>query len=322
MKVSHILLASMILGGLMGPAAADQYPSRPVMVIVPYAAGGATDIVARLVAKGLWDEFGQSFTVENRGGGGGMIGMVAAASAPADGYTLLVASTGPATISPLLYPKLNYDPLVKLDPVIQIASSPGILLVRNGLPVKTVDDLIKLSKQSPGKLNMASAGNGSLQQLMGEYLQLNEDIKWTHVPFRGSAPALNELIAERVDVMVDVVPSAAPFVKGEKMRALAVMAPKRSSQLPDVPTFEELGYKGIDFSGWHALLAPKGTPKDVIDKLNAAVSKLLQKPEFQSRLDAIGAQPDGGTSEQLHKRMAEEAEKWGAVIKRAGLVAE
>lgn len=322
MKVLHILLASMILGGLMGPAAADQYPSRPVIVIVPYAAGGATDIVARLVAKGLWDEFGQSFTVENRGGGGGMIGMVAAASAPADGYTLLVASTGPATISPLLYPKLNYDPLVKLDPVIQIASSPGILLVRNGLPVKTVDGLIKLSKQSPGKLNMASAGNGSLQQLMGEYLQLHENIKWTHVPFRGSAPALNELIAERVDVMVDVVPSAAPFVKGDKMRALAVTAPKRSSQLPDVPTFEELGYKGIDFSGWHALLAPKGTPKDVIDKLNAAVSKLLQKPEFQSRLDAIGAQPDGGTSEQLHKRMAEEAEKWGAVIKRAGLVAE
>jgi tripartite-type tricarboxylate transporter receptor subunit TctC len=322
MKVLHILLASMILGGLMGPAAADQYPSRPVIVIVPYAAGGATDIVARLVAKGLWDEFGQSFTVENRGGGGGMIGMVAAASAPADGYTLLVASTGPATISPLLYPKLNYDPLVKLDPVIQIASSPGILLVRNGLPVKTVDGLIKLSKQSPGKLNMASAGNGSLQQLMGEYLQLHENIKWTHVPFRGSAPALNELIADRVDVMVDVVPSAAPFVKGDKMRALAVTAPKRSSQLPDVPTFEELGYKGIDFSGWHALLAPKGTPKDVIDKLNAAVSKLLQKPEFQSRLDAIGAQPDGGTSEQLHKRMAEEAEKWGAVIKRAGLVAE
>jgi len=322
MKVSHILLASLILGSLMGAAAADQYPSRPVMIIVPYAAGGATDIVARLVAKGLSDEFGQSFTVENKGGGGGMIGMGAAASAPADGYTLLVASTGPATISPLLYPKLNYDPLVKLDPIIQIASSPGILLVRNGSPAKTVDDLIKLSKQAPGKLNMASAGNGSLQQLMGEYLQLHENIKWTHVPFRGSAPALNELIAERVDVMVDVVPSAAPFVKGDKMRALAVTAKKRSNQLPDVPTFEELGYKGIDFSGWHALLAPKGTPKDVIDKLNLAVNKLLKKPEFQSRLDAIGAQPDGGTSQQLHTRMAGEAEEWGAVIKRAGLVGE
>jgi tripartite-type tricarboxylate transporter receptor subunit TctC len=320
MKILHILLTSLILGGLMRPAAADQYPSRPVTIIVPYAAGGATDIVARLAAKGLWDELGQSFAVENRGGGGGMIGMAAAASAPADGYTLLVASTGPATISPLLYPKLKYDPLVKLDPIIQIASAPGILLVRNGLPAKTIDDLIKLSKQSPGKLNMASAGNGSLQQLMGEYLQLHEGIKWTHVPFRGSAPALNELIAERVDVMVDVVPSAAPFVKSDKMRALAVMSPKRSSQLPDVPTFEELGYKEIDFSGWHALLAPKGTPKDVIDKLNAAVNKLLQKPEFQSRLDAIGAQPNGGTSEQLHKRMADEMQKWEAVIKRAGLV--
>ena len=167
---------------------------------------------------------------------------------------------------------------------------------------------------------MASAGNGSLQQLMGEYLQLHEGIKWTHVPFRGSAPALNELIAERVDVMVDVVPSAAPFVKGDKMRALAVMSPKRSSQLPDVPTFEELGYKGVDFSGWHALLAPKGTPKAVIDKLNAAVNKLLQKSEFQSRLDAIGAHPDGGTSEQLYKRMADEMQKWQAVIKSAGLV--
>jgi tripartite-type tricarboxylate transporter receptor subunit TctC len=322
MKVLNILLTSLILGGLIRPAAADQYPSRPATIIVPYAAGGATDIVARLVAKGLWDEFGQSFTVENRGGGGGMIGMAAAAGAPADGYTLLVASTGPATISPLLYPKLKYDPLLKLDPIIQVASAPGILLVRNGLSAKTIDELIKLSKQSPGSLNMASAGNGSLQQLMGEYLQLREDIKWTHVPFRGSAPALNELIAERVDVMVDVVPSAAPFVKSDKMRAIAVMAPKRSSQLPDVPTFEELGYKGINFSGWHALLAPKGTPKEVIDKLNAVVNKLLQKPEFQSKLYVIGAQPDGGASEQLHKRMAEEMEKWGVVIKRAGLVAE
>lgn len=320
MKISHILLASLMVAGLTRPAAAEQYPSRPVTIIVPYAAGGATDIVARLVAKGLWDEFGQSFAVENKGGGGGMIGMAAAASAPADGYTLLVASTGPATISPLLYPELKYDPLLKLDPVIQIASAPGLLLVRNGLPVKSLDDLIKLSRQSPGKLNMASAGNGSLQQLMGEYLQLHEGIKWTHVPFRGSAPALNELIAGRVDVMVDVVPSAAPFVKGGKMRALAVMSLKRSNQLPDVPTFEELGYKGIDFSGWHALLAPKGTPKDVIDKLNAAVNKLMQKPEFLSRLDGIGAQPNGGTPEQLHRRMADEMEKWQAVIKRAGLV--
>jgi len=249
-----------------------------------------------------------------------MIAMTAAASSPADGYTLLVASTGPATISPLLYPKLEYDPLLRLDPVIQIASAPGILLVRNGSPAKTLGDLIKLSKQSPGKLNMASAGNGSLQQLIGEYLQLHEGIKWTHVPFRGSAPALSELMAERVDVMVDVVPSAAPFVKAGKMRAIAVMSPKRASQLPDAPTFAELGYQGIDFSGWHGLFAPKETPKAVTDKLNTAVNKLLQNQDFQSKLRSIGAEPDGGTSDQLRQRMVKEMENWGVVIKRAGLV--
>ncbi len=322
MKVLQALLMSLVLGGMIQPAAADQYPTRPVTIIVPYAAGGATDIVARLVAKGLWDELGQSFLVENRPGGGGMIGMEGAARAPALGYTLLVASTGPATISPLLYPKLEYDPLVKLEPIIQIASAPAILLVRNGFPAKTLDELIALSKKSPGSLNMASAGNGSLQQLIGEYLQLKEGIKWTHVPFRGSAPALSELIAGRVDVMVDVVPSSAPFVTSGKIRAIAVMAPKRSAQLPDVPTFDELGYKGVDFSGWHALLAPKGTPKEVIDKLNAAVNKLLQKPEFQSALAKIGAEADGGTPQQLYKRMVEEMDKWGVVIKRAQLRVE
>jgi tripartite-type tricarboxylate transporter receptor subunit TctC len=319
-KIPHFLIALLLIIGLMRPAAADQYPSRPVTVIVPYAAGGATDIVARLVAKGLLDELGQSFSVENKGGGGGMIGMTAAAGSPADGYTLLVASTGPATISPLLYPKLEYDPLLKLDPIIQIASAPGILLVRNGSPAETLGDLIKLSKQSPGRLNMASAGNGSLQQLIGEYLQLHEGIKWTHVPFRGSAPALNELMAERVDIMVDVVPSAAPFVTAGKMRAIAVMSQKRSSQLPDVPTFSELGYQGIDFSGWHGLFAPKETPKAVTDKLNAAVNKLLQNLDFQNKLRAIGAEPDGGTSDELRQRMVKEMKSWGAVIKRAGLV--
>lgn len=321
MKVRKAFLASLMVGTLAGQAmAADVYPSRPVTIFVPYAAGGATDTVARLVAKGLSDELGNSFVVENRSGGSGMIGMQAAARASADGYTLLVSSTGPATISPLLTPDLKYDPLQKLDSVVQIASAPGILLVRKDLPVKDIAELIALSKKEPGKLTMASPGSGSLQQLMGEYFQDQEGIKWTHVPFRGSAPALTELIAGRVDLMADVVPSAAPFVKSDNFRALAVMSTERSDQLPDVPTFSELGYKNMDFSGWHALFAPKGTPKDVIDKLNAVVNKLAKDPTFQSRLEAIGAHADGGPPSRLATLMEQQIGKWTVVIKRVGLI--
>ncbi len=322
MRQAQSWLILVALAGLIQAAAAQTYPSKSVTVVVPYPPGGATDIVARLVAQGFWDELGQSFVVDNKSGGGGMIALEAVAHAPPDGYTLLVPSTGPATISPLLYKNGEFKPLERLVPIVQLASSPAVMVVRNSLPAKDLRELIEMSKRQPGTLNMASAGNGSLQRLIGEYFQDQIGIKWLHIPYRGSAPALNDLMAERVDVMVDVIPSAAPFVQGGKLRAIAVMAPKRSSQLPDVPTFAELGYPGFDFAGWHALLAPKDTPAEVIDKLNATANKILLRPEIKSKLAAIGAEADGGPPDVLRRRLEQEMRNWSQVIRKAGITGE
>lgn len=301
-------------------ASAETYPSRPVSMIVPYVAGGGTDTVARLTAQALWDELGQSFVVDNRGGGGGMIGVEAAARAAADGYTLLFSSTGPVAISPLLFPNRNFDSLARLEPIALIASNPLLLVVRNGLPVRDVRELVALSKARPGALNMASAGNGSIQHLAGELFQARNGIKWQHVPFRGSAPALAEIVAGRLDLMIDVVPTAAPLVRERQMRALAVLVGNRATQLPEVPTLAEAGFPGYDISGWHALFAPKGVPREVIETLNAAANRALHKPAFLATLATLGAEPEGGTAERLAARMRAELYDWGGIIRSAHVI--
>lgn len=303
-------------------AAAQSYPTKPVRVFVPYPPGGATDIAARLMANALSQALGQPFVVENKPGAGGMIALEQVANAAPDGYTLIVPSTGPAAISPLLYKDRNFAPLQRLDPVIAFASAPGIILVRTGLKAGSMKELLALSTASPVPLTMASAGNGSFQHLLGVYFQNATGVKWTHVPFKGSAPALNELVGDRVDVMVDVVPSAAPFVRSGKIRALAVTTPARSSQLPDVPTLEELGFRGYDKSGWHALFAPKGTPPEVIARLNEVLNSALASPDMKARLAAIGADADGGPPERLAERMRSELREWAEVIRVSGAVAE
>lgn len=318
-KASRVLLMA---AALIAPAAAQSYPDHPVTMVVPYAAGGATDVIARLTAQGLTAKLGQSFVVENRGGGGGMLGVQHAAHATPDGYTLLFSSTGPATISPLLFKQLKFDPVVELEPVVQVASSPAVLLVRKNLPAQTVGDLIALSKKSATSLNMASAGIGSLQHLIGEVFQAKTGVKWTHIPFKGTGPAFGELIAERVDVMVDVIPVAAPLVQNGQVRALAVMAPKRSKQLPDVPTLDELGFKGLEFAGWHAIFAPKSTPPDIVAKINQTVNAFIEQPETKARLEAMGADADGGTPAQLGERMRRDLGEWDEVIRNVGIKPE
>jgi tripartite-type tricarboxylate transporter receptor subunit TctC len=318
MRITALLV--LLLAGC-NPATAQTYPSKPVTLIVPYAPGGGTDIIARLTAQALFEEFGQSFIVDNRGGGGGMIGVEGAARATPDGYTLLFSSTGPVTISPVLFKNRDFDPLARLVPIVEVASNPTVLVVRGGLPAASTDELIGLSKKSPGALNMASAGNGSLQHLAGEYFQARTGVKWQHVPFRGSGPAFGELIAGRVDVMVDVVPGVAQLIRDGKLRALAVLVPNRSPQLPDVPTAAELGYRDFDISGWHAMFAPKGVPEEVITKLNAAANRFLAKPEFRAKLAALGAIVEGGTSAQLGLRMRRELHDWGEVIRNVGVTA-
>ena len=322
MKKSLIVLIGLYLLLFEINIFAQSYPTRPVKIIVPYPPGGATDIAARLIAGSLTEAFGQAFTVENRPGAGGMIALDQVASAAPDGYTLLVASTGPIAISPVLYKDRNFDPLTKMDGIILFASAPGIIVSRNNLKVRDIKELITLSKASPNTLTMASAGNGSFQHLLGVYFQNSLGIKWTHIPFKGSSPALNEMMGDRVDVMIDVIPSAAPMVKAGRLRALAVTTPKRSSQLPNVPTLEELGYKGFDKSGWHALFGPKGMPIEIVTKMNNILNKSLNTPDMQLKLGAIGADAEGGTPEKLNDRLRTELREWAQVIQLSGTVVE
>lgn len=318
-SLRHLALAA-LLACSAANALAQAYPGRAVTIVVPYAPGGATDIVVRIMGQALAAELGQAFLIENKPGGGGLIGIEQVARAKPDGYTLLGASTGPVTISPLLFKEQHFDPLKRLDPVILFANTPGVLLVRNGLAAKSVDQLVALSRSSPGALNMASAGNGSLQQLIGEFFQIQTGVKWTHIPFSGTAPALNEMMAERVDVMVDLVTSASAFVKNGKIRALAVTTPTRSNRLPDVPTLRELGYQGYNFSGWQALLAPKGTPPEVVARLNAVLNKALKSEDMKSRLEKLGAEALGGDPQVLGNQMVNELREWEKIIRSANIV--
>jgi tripartite-type tricarboxylate transporter receptor subunit TctC len=320
MKFSRIirLACALAFGAASAAAAAAPYPERAVRVIVPFAAGGAVDIMGRQIAQALNEALNQPFIVENRPGAGGMIAYEAVAGASADGYTLAVGAAGPLSISPSLFKSRNFDPLARFDPVIWFASTPGVLVVSPQLKVNSVADVIALSKNTTARLTMGSAGNGSINHLMGEYFQQHANVSWLHVPYKGSAPALTELMTGRIDVMMDIVPTAAPWANQGKMRALAVTTPKRSALLPNTPTLQELGFKDFDVSSWISLMAPKGTPPDVVQKLNAALNTALQKPELRARLAAIGAEPEGGTPERVTQRLKVEIPRWAAIIKSTG----
>jgi tripartite-type tricarboxylate transporter receptor subunit TctC len=299
--------------------AQQEYPTKPVKLIVPFAAGGAVDLLGRLMGQALSDASGQSFIVDNKPGAGGLIAMNEVAKAAPDGYTLGVGSSGTLTVSPILFPNAKFDPLKDVDPVIWYATSGGILVVRKDLNAKTVQDLMALSKANPGKLNMASAGSGSILHLMGEYFMSINKVNWTHVPYKGSAPALTDMIAGRVDVMVDSVPSAGPHIKSGAIRAMGVTTAKRASELPDVPTLQEVGYKDFDVGILYGIVAPKGTPKNIIARLNSDLQKSLQKQEVQARLIKNGYEAEGGPPENMSKRVAADLERWRTVIRTANV---
>jgi len=305
---------------LASPAnAAEPYPSRPVTVVVPFAAGGAVDIMGRLMTEVLSKELSQPFIVENRPGGGGSIASNAVAKAPPDGYTLFVGSAGPMTVAPALFPSAKLDPLAQFEPVIWFANTPGIVVARNDISAHSMKELIALSKASPGRITMASGGSGSILHLMGEYLQEQLGFKWTHVPYKGSVPALADMIAGQVDVMVDVVPTTAPHVQSKSLRAIAVTTTKRSSQLPEVPTLAELGYPGFDMGSWMALMAPKGTPVEIVERLNRILNDRLKTPALRARLQSMGAEPEGGSPERVTERLREEIPRWAKIVASAGL---
>ena len=316
--VSTLAMATVLSAGAVRAQDAP-YPSRPVVLVVPFAAGGGVDIAGRIIAAALSKKLSATFVVENRPGAGGSVASNFVARAAPDGYTLFVGAPGPMTVAPALFPDEKVDPITQFDPIILFANMPGIVVTRNELGVSNMRELVALSKSQPGKLTMASAGSGSILQLMGEYLQDQLGFKWTHVPYKGSSPALAALMAKQVDVMVDVVPTAAPYVRSKDLKAIAVTIPNRSSQLPDVPTLSEAGYQGFNMGSWMALMAPKGTPPEIVTKLNQVLNDALTTQEMQDHLKTMGAEPEGGAPQRVTERLQEELPRWKKIVETAGL---
>ncbi|ARP76290.1 hypothetical protein CAL11_09105 [Bordetella genomosp. 6] len=313
------LMAALLLGSALASAApADSFPQRPVTIVVPFTPGGAVDIVARTVAAGLSEKWSQSVVVENKAGAGGAIGIQSVARAKPDGYTLLLGSVGPVTVNPSLGP-VGYDVATELAPVVLLAKTPAVLVTLPSAPVDDVAQFVKQAKAQPGGLNYGSAGTGNITHLVSEYFLSSAGLAANHIPYKGSAPAITDMLGGRLDFMFDVVPTAQPLIKSGKYKALAVTTIKRSDVLPDVPTLDELGYKGFDVSSWFSLMAPAGTPDAVIGEINAAVNDVLRSDASRERLAAIGAYGAGGTPEQLGEFVRSETARWKKLIDERGI---
>ena len=285
--------------------------------MVGFSAGGTTDVVARILAKELTEELGQSFVVENKPGAGSNIGVESVVRAPADGYTLLMMAVTSA-INQTLYPKLRFDITKDLAPIALAAKVPNVLVVNPGVPVNTVQELIDYGKKNPGKLNFASSGSGTSIHMAGELFKLETKLDVAHIPYKGSSPAVTDLIGGQVQYMFDNMPSAWPQVQAGKLRALAVTTPTRSPAAPNVPTMQESGFKGFDVSSWFGLMVPAGTPAPIIDKLNAAVLKALAKPEVQKRMMELGAEPQKTSPAEFGAFIKKEVDTWAPVVKASG----
>jgi tripartite-type tricarboxylate transporter receptor subunit TctC len=301
-------------------AQAQAYPARPLTIMVFTPPGGAPDIVARIVAQSLSQRLGQPVVVENRPGGGGNIALQAVARAPADGYTLLEMAT-PHAVNVTLYEKQNINIIRDIDPVASINIDSFVMLVNPAMPAKTVIEFVAYTKANPGKVNLTSSGSGNLSHLSGELFRMLTGANMTHVPYRGTPAALTALMTGDVHVMFDALPSAIPHVKEGKLRALAVTASKRRSELPDVPAIAE-SVPGYEVTGWLGLGAPKGTPRDIVTRLNSEINTTLADPQVVARLTAIGSEPRPGTPAEFNTLIDSEVEKWGKVVKFAGIKVE
>ena len=299
------------------------WPNKPVRIVVPFAPGGTTDILARAVAPELQKAFGQAFVVDNRAGAGGNVGAELVAKSPGDGYTLLMGTVGTHGINKALYARLPYDPQKDFVPITLVAGVPNVMVVNadkaRANNINTVADFVRYAKANPGKLNMASSGNGTSIHLAGELFKSRTGVFMTHIPYRGSGPALLDLISGNMDVMFDNLPSAMPQIKAGKLKALAVTSAQRSAAMPELPTIEEAaGLKGFEASSWFGLLAPAGTPADVVNRLQQEVAKALNDPAIKEKLLAQGAIPSGNTPQEFQKLIDAEIQKWAAVVKASG----
>lgn len=315
------LLASVLTLGVVSHATVHAqtaaYPNKQIRMVVPYPPGGPTDLTARVVAAEMSQSLGQPIVVDNRPGASGMIGAEQVARAEPDGYTFL-ANASLHVINSYIYPDMRFDALKDFEPITQLAAVPLVLVVPVTSPIKSVEDLVDFGKKNPGKLNFGSAGNASAQQLAGESFKSVAGIEMQHVPYKGSAPALADLVGGQIQLMFDSMPSAMPFIKSGKLRPIAVTTVKRARALPDLPTIAESGFPGFDIATWYGYWAPKGTPAAVVEKLSQAASSALKKPGVIEQYAGMGAEPVGSSPAEFSRYNASEAIKWEEIVRKSG----
>lgn len=311
-------LASCLLVAPLVHAQAPAYPRQPVTLVVPFPAGGPTDAMARVLAQKLGDRLGQQVIIDNRGGAGGGIAAELVARAPADGHTLFFGTTGTMAINPSLYTKLRYDPVKDFAPVSLMATTMNVLVISPQIPAKNLADLVALAKARPGELTYGSAGNGSSNHLSGELFRTSAAIQINHIPYKGSAPALVDLLGGRLSMMFDTIAQQTQNIAANKVQALAVTGPKRSPLLPDVPTAQEAGLKGFDVTIWYGVLAPRGTPAPVVERLQREVTAVMATDEMKKRMEADGAEARTTTPAEFAALIKSDTAKWAPVVKNSG----
>jgi tripartite-type tricarboxylate transporter receptor subunit TctC len=318
LTLGALALAAAVAAAPLAVSAQATYPTKPITVIVPFAAGGTTDILARVIGQALSKELGQPVLVDNRAGAGGNIGTSMAAKSPADGYTLLMGTVGTHAINQSLYKKLTFDPIKDFAPLTRVAMVPNLLVANPGKPFKNVKELIAYAKANPGKVNFGSSGSGSSIHLSGELFNSLAHVQMVHVPYKGSAPAATDLVAGQIDIMFDNMPSAIQHVRSGRLRPLAVTTAKRSPELPNVPTIAEAGVPGYEATSWFGMLAPAGTPAPIVTRLNGALVKVLADPAVKKKLAEQGAETYSEKPEQFAAFIRSETAKWSKVVKDSG----
>ncbi len=301
-----------------GPALAQAFPNKPVRIVVPQTPGGASDALARVIGQKLAERWGQPVVVENKPGAGGNVGTDFVAKSPADGYTLLMSYVGTQAINGSVYKSLSYEPYKDFAPVATLATVPFALVVNQNFPVRSAAELIAYAKAHPGAVNFGSAGNGSLNHLLGEMVNMNQGVKMVHVPYKGAAGALTDTIGGQIQMTFTSLPSVVGHIRGDKVRAIAVTGSRRSATFPNLPTFSEAGIAGLELSPWFGLLAPAGTPEPIVRKMNADIAELLRDRDVLEKFAGLGADPYLTQPEQFGRILQDDIQKWAQVVKASG----